>query len=259
MTQTVPDSIVEKLQMLKAKADSAKSIGELQEAEIFAAKVQELLLKYKLDMTEIEYHQKEENEPIVDKRFNFSDNDLKYRGRRVHWIETLAQCIAEAYQCRILVYRGTANFLFVGTKRDIELSEYMFITFYTVAERISKREYMKFRRTLRNGAGSLQEASGYRNSFLEAFVSRLWQRFNEERNSINKEYSSSTALMRINTSIARVSDFIDSNYKLKHDHGTRPNQNFNHQGAQDGRKAADSLSLRANAMRSGNGTKQIFQ
>ena len=50
MTQTVPDSIVEKLQMLKAKADSAKSIGELQEAEIFAAKVQELLLKYKLPL-----------------------------------------------------------------------------------------------------------------------------------------------------------------------------------------------------------------
>lgn len=46
--------IIEKLRKLIAMEQSARSIGSLAEAEAFASKVQELLSKHKLEMSEIE-------------------------------------------------------------------------------------------------------------------------------------------------------------------------------------------------------------
>jgi hypothetical protein len=45
----IDDNIVDKIKNLNEKAKSAEAIGEMKEAETFAAAVRNLLLKYELD------------------------------------------------------------------------------------------------------------------------------------------------------------------------------------------------------------------
>ena len=49
------ENVIDKLRKIMAHAASAREIGNLAEAEAFAAKAQELLLRHKLDMTEVEF------------------------------------------------------------------------------------------------------------------------------------------------------------------------------------------------------------
>ena len=61
MTQ---EKILEKLGKIKAMADSAKEIGNEAEAQAFAAMLQNLLLKHKLDMTDVQYGVHLQEEPV---------------------------------------------------------------------------------------------------------------------------------------------------------------------------------------------------
>ena len=48
------DKMIDRIQKLLAHADSAKKLGNEEEAQAFAAKVNELLLKHKLSMSSVE-------------------------------------------------------------------------------------------------------------------------------------------------------------------------------------------------------------
>jgi len=65
MTQ---EKILEKLGKIKAHMESAKEIGNEEEAQAFAAMLQNLLLKHKLEMTDVQYAREMQDEPIVEQR-----------------------------------------------------------------------------------------------------------------------------------------------------------------------------------------------
>ena len=49
------DQIIEKLRKLIAHEQSARTIGNIAEAEAFASKIQDLLTAHKLDMSEVDF------------------------------------------------------------------------------------------------------------------------------------------------------------------------------------------------------------
>jgi hypothetical protein len=59
------EKILDKLGKIKAHMESAKEIGNEQEAEAFAGMLQQLLLKHKLEMTDIDYNREMQDEPII--------------------------------------------------------------------------------------------------------------------------------------------------------------------------------------------------
>lgn len=77
--------IIEKLRKLIAMEQSARSIGSLAEAEAFASKVQELLSKHKLEMSEIELDEQEESDPIDWEEVRTDEAGFKTKRGRAAW------------------------------------------------------------------------------------------------------------------------------------------------------------------------------
>src|SRR5210317_1825779 len=85
------DKLKKRLEALYAKAESAKQIGNLEEAATFAAKVQELLVKYNLEMTDLDL---DKNEPKADGRY-FDFHEMHgWQKTDGAWLVTLYHVIA---------------------------------------------------------------------------------------------------------------------------------------------------------------------
>jgi len=273
MTQ---DKILDKLGKIKAHMESAQEIGNEAEAQAFAAMLQTLLAKHKLEMTDIQYSQHLAEEPVAEygvgsdnssqqyeyrdgKRFYKKYPDVEVVYRRIEWIENLAGIVARAHSCEILVCQGRSSVWFVGRKSDVQIAEYLFITMQRTAEKLSHKEYKKFRAQCRkedNGGGAyLHRTHGFKASFLEAFTMRLFERFEEEKHKMEHDYSG-TALMRINREALAVRSYLDEK-KGKKAKSLNSNQGFNEEGYRRGKATADSMRLDANAVKEGQANKQI--
>jgi len=241
------DKIIDKLRKIKAHAESAAKIGSEAEAEAFAAMLQQLLLKHKIEMTDLELEAEEADEPVGTKPINWED--VKVRKNRIAWIEQLAAIVAKAYFCQIIVHARTSVITLVGRKGDVAVAEFMIVTLTRLAEKLAKKEFGKLYRQDRYAA------HGFKDSFLKSFVRRIHERLELERR--GAESKSSTALVRINRADAAVQAFLDEARRAGHTkrasivRGSR--QDVNAEGWRRGRAVADGLSLKANALNGGAG------
>jgi hypothetical protein len=266
------DKLLEKLAKLKAHAESAQALGSEAEAQAFADMLQQMLLRHKLEMSDVELVDLEKEDPIDRHPVNFSAQGLPRKKVRQAWSQHLAETIAWAHFCRILVYNRSNRVTFVGRKQDCEVAEYMFVTLYKATERIADAAYAKFSTECVRQCAYCQEdkasctgryhefepnwarARGFRPAFVEAFVWRLARRFYDLRK--QAEASSSTALVRLNTADQAVVKWMEDN-KIKKSEDLGGNQRENWDGYRQGQAAADEVSLRANAMQ-GAGTKKYL-
>lgn len=269
------DKIIEKLAKLRAHAESADKIGSTQEAEAFAAMLQKLLNKHKLEMTDIEFQQEEQDEPVEQHPVNWQD--VKVRSTRVAWIEQLAIIITRAHFCRMLVHSGSSRITIIGRKSDAAVAEYMLVTLVRAAEKIARFERRAYRRECKRRCtycGESREAhvmlmlqgdshpyargdagEGFKVAFLASFTSRLRERYEAERKA--QENVSELALVRFNRADGAVKDFM-TNMKTRRASIVRGSRfTGNAEGRRRGRAAADNIGLRANAVGAGGQAKQI--
>jgi hypothetical protein len=271
---TDQEKLLDKLGKLKRMADGAELLGNEEEAQAFAAMLQRLLIKHKLQMSDVQYDAHLKEEPVEEfpcgggkfvckgkQRFYEKYPDVEVVARRIEWIENLAGVIAQAYSCRILIVKGRSTVYFVGRKSDVQIVEYMFITLQRTAEKIAHSEYKKFRHQMRKldggGGAFLHRTHGFKGSFLEGFVMRLMQRLNEEKRKMEQD-NSGMALMRINKEALAVNQYIDDKYKDKKPATSLArNKGFNREGYERGKKLADGMNLNANAVQAGQPNKQL--
>ena len=71
------ENLIEKIQKLMAKAESAKNMGSTAEAEVFAAKVNEMLMKHNLSMMDVESYKTES--PVIESE-GVEYSKTKYNG-----------------------------------------------------------------------------------------------------------------------------------------------------------------------------------
>ena len=240
--------VIEKLRKIKAHSESAEKIGSIDEAETFAAMFQQLLLKHKLETTDIEFEEEEKDEPVDQHVVDWQELRFGKQSKRVAWIERLARIISRAYFCRFLVTSRSARITLVGRKTDTEVAEYMLVTLVRIAERLVRKEYSAFRKEHPHG-----ETKGFNRSFMIAFANRLSERYDEERRSATTE---STALVRINRAESAVKDYMKQYTRLGAGIGPR-GDGGNQEGFLRGHKVADSLNLKANVVKSGRSTKRL--
>jgi hypothetical protein len=124
--------MIDKLNKLIAHEKSARKIGNVAEAEAFAAKIQELLFKHKLDMTDLEYSEDEANEP-VDAEF-VSEYDLTGTRRNTDksqgWVGVLINAVAKANFCRAIGSRKGNGTTLVGQPTDRATAKALFKYLY---------------------------------------------------------------------------------------------------------------------------------
>lgn len=136
----VDNKLIEKLQKLKAKQESVKEMGNLAEAEVFATKISELLMKHNLELADLDT----DDEPEVDS-FAYDPSDLKAEKNHGRWTTSLITILAEYNLCRAVftsnksskVYRITL----VGRPENVEVVRYLYKTLYNELTQLGKKAF----------------------------------------------------------------------------------------------------------------------
>lgn len=113
------ESIIARLNKLIAHEKSARSIGSTEEAEVFAAKIQDLMFKYKLEMTDVEFAAQEINEPVeaeVVEEAALTGETRKLI--KTGWIGVLTEAVTRANFCRAVGQRGGNGITLIGKASD---------------------------------------------------------------------------------------------------------------------------------------------
>jgi hypothetical protein len=116
----ITDELYEKLQKLLRKAESARELGSLAEAEAFAMKAQAILMEYNMAMEDVDL----EDKPKVEGP-HITDKDFlpKNEGR---WLVLLYQVIARYNMCRAVTHNhGADGITLCGEKINIETVRYI--------------------------------------------------------------------------------------------------------------------------------------
>ncbi len=237
------DRLLDKLGKIKKMADGAAAIGSEAEAQSFADMLNKLLLDNKLEMTDLEFEQFEKEQPVETSYINYTlYPDVRIYPHRVAWTEQLARIIAEAHFCRILLHPHSSRITLVGRREDTVVAEYLFIVLMRALDKIERLERRKFRRETQTKSGD-----GFRDSFIQAFLMRLRDRFLDLRRARNIE---STALMRLKKSDKAVAEYIEKNYD-RTAKALSVSTRFHREATVRGRAAADKVNLKASAIEGG--------
>jgi hypothetical protein len=242
----VSDTTIERIRKLMAHEQSAREIGSVAEAEAFYGKIQELLIKNKLEMDDIgEAEQDVQDDITVDL---VQDPEYRVKRTRVAWEEHLAYYVSRAYFCQHLVSRGSNHIWMVGRSEDRAVATHTFIMLRRMIRDVSLKEYSKYFDAC-NEAGYVQQARGYRASWINAAVSALGKRFSEIRNAANGA-STGTAIVLANADGA-VKKYVEENCGGKVN-GVSGKSTTNYAGAANGRQWGNSVSISGNGLDSGN-------
>lgn len=182
--------IMDRLQKLIAHEKSARSIGNIEEAEAFAAKVAELLFKHNLSMSDVEIKEQELNEPIAREY-------VQGKAGRAVWMEILASAVATSCFCRHLIIGKTSTQIFVGRTSDRQAAAALFRHLVGCAVSMCNMEKRNLRD--RNPFLDARERQKYAHefgrSYLLGFASAVSRRLEAERRQLEAATQGGTALV----------------------------------------------------------------
>lgn len=251
------DTIIEKIRKLHAKARSAAEIGNEAEAAAFSAKVQELLVRHELEMTEVEYAERHDDDAIDSLYYDPSDAGGKRTKVRVAWQENLASVIARGFFCRILVIPGSNRIVFVGRKLHREMAVYVYSRLLHDVERMRKAARHE---AYVAGGRSKKATVGFNAAFHNHFVAAVAQRMREAARARDEELKQSgngTAIIRLQDAHAAVQKWMDQRH-TRPASGVSGRQGFNAAGAAAGRAAGQRANLGADGVGGGAGGSKLL-
>lgn len=226
------------LSALQAKAESCRAIGSLDEAEAFAGKVQELLLKHKVSMSDVDQLKQDVEDPIG--RTRSTPKGKMWRWKRVGWQEDLAQQIAKHHFCRILLRTGSNVITFVGRESDRQVALFLFEYLRDEIERRCSKEYDDEYFALYNLHLSTHPLRGFKRAFRDGAIIRLSQRFEEMRKKTIVSDHDKAIVLAADRSVVKWVEGL--NLKLA-DELTGPPIDYNGLGFIRGVKFADGANL----------------
>lgn len=202
------ETLIARIAKLLNMSEGARAVGNQHEAEAFAAKVQELLIKHKLEMSEIELKQAAEDDPVEEDSFNPQEHGIRPRRSRMRWQEDLATAVAKAYFCRVVVFRDSNRLRFIGRRTDRQVTLYVYTVLARTAEKLVKQEYRRYKRAM-GGAGL--HTRGFNTAFLLGFTAGVTKKLEEERRAMEAAMQAagqSTALVRLSDAHQAVSNYV---------------------------------------------------
>lgn len=232
------NDVLELLRKLVSHERSARDIGNIQEADAFAGKIQELLSKHKLGMSDVEFADREANEPI---EWLYVDPQEAGYGRnkkgRVPWQIYLANSIADANTCRVVLAGGNRLY-FVGRTSDRELCKMFFLYLLELAKELAEKDAianMAEQRRLFSQENGYEAPSrmnkwdtrrvrpfdsrkflawmqDYRKAWYNGFGGVVGNRI-EEKTAAAREQANPNAIVHIDRDKAAVDEEVDNNSK----------------------------------------------
>lgn len=264
--------IVDRIRKLRNKSESARSIGSEAEAQSFADAVQKMLLKYKLEMSDVDVAaQEKEDKMTQDWVQPGQGNDIQKKKVRSAWLEHLASAVARAHFCRIMIVPGSNTIYFVGRESDVAVAKYVYISLGAAAYKIADKAYGEYYRKMYQ-AGDREAAKGYRAAFLVGYSDRIAERYREEERQyltgamkqiqadaekagVPREHAlvkAQTALQRVKDARSAVDQFMAGMRSGKASY-VRGKSSSHSAGYSDGQAAGSRANIRSTGLGGGSG------
>ena len=177
----ITSDLIQRLQKIRALTESSVP-GE---AAAAAAKLQEILLKYNLDMEDIE----EDSSNALDK---YVREDLELgvsSGGMINWRRILLSGIARSLMCAAFGYKGASRMVVVGHKRNIEMVGHFYGYLSWEISRLADIAWEKAR------SRSSENARSWKNSFYNGAVDIVVRRLQEKYQQVSRQDKRSQALV----------------------------------------------------------------
>lgn len=192
MNQNVSEKVIDKIRKLMNHAESAAKIGSVEEAQAFNDKVQALLIEHELEMSQIPLEMRDAREETIDREC-FIPAEKGWSGpRKQYWLDTLAQAVARAHFCSLLVSRSDNRVWFVGKPANRAVCIFMYEYLIRTARNLNFLEYTKAKRQAVKD-GEPERIKGFITAFYEAFANRIQTRYVDMRRAADA--NTSTALV----------------------------------------------------------------
>lgn len=231
------ENIIEKIRKLQAHAESAHKLGNVEEAQLFAGKVSELLMRHKLEMSDIDTEEHSQDDEIDSTVVDPRDHGYEFASKRIYWQEHLASIVAHYNFCRIMVLPGRNKIFFVGKAEDRAVAIYLFVYLVKTLAPAAQKAYDDA--YYARAAQFLPMPPNFKKSFFIGAITALKNRFDAMRKSVEHEVGEScTALIRKTDaalqkyidenssggnadSIGQASSYSRDGYNKGHDYGSR--------------------------------------
>jgi hypothetical protein len=197
--------IIDKIIKLMEKADSAKEIGSIAEAEAFAAKAQNLLAEYNLSKSDLT---KEEAAAEI----YHIEMPAKVPGIGGRSSFNIMAVIARFNWCKAYTYGKTSEnkMIIVGSPENVEVCQYIHSTVLLAFIRLGNIEYKAYKEDfqpwMNPKTGKPVGFDTYMRTFLAGASDGLNAKLREEREAFMKANESSTAIVRTNEVV--IQDYV---------------------------------------------------
>ena len=246
--------ILRKLVKLQAARDSEAAIGNAEAAEAFAGMINKMLVENELSPSDIDYARRDADDPVIELEVHKAAYGIKHKKSRIAWEEKLARIVANAHLCSFLIRTGRNDIIFVGTKSHATVAEYAYGTLVPAAEKLADKEYYNYHMGLRRRGEDIRLARGFRPAWLDAFVSRIDERFKDARKaavaaSVTNPGDHTMALMRLDKALVKTREYIDDKFgrrgkgKNRFVAALNGGARYHKDGREWGRAAADRMTI----------------
>lgn len=175
----IPENILNKLKKLLNKANSAKDIGSSSEAELFAAKAQQIMAEYNLELSQIKL---EEDKPRVGK--NYLDPKELNKKNQGKWLFKLYKVICDFNYCNAIFTFKQDSLILIGESHNVEMVKYIVTQLSERVKPILKNEWAKHKKLPQEE----QEKKGqFIRGYLIGFVHGIHSKLSTERVILHKK------------------------------------------------------------------------
>lgn len=169
----IDERMLLRVQKLIAHEQSAREIGSVEEAEVFAGKIAELMAKYEIEMADLDLAGQPDNAPIDMELVQYDTGETK-RARSA-WRELLAAAIARSNYCRILIVPRSNLIYMVGKPDNRKVASFLYLMLSRQIEAEATKAYNTFFYKCRED-GAVWQARGYRGTWITGAVAAIRSR-----------------------------------------------------------------------------------
>jgi hypothetical protein len=264
------ERVIRKLVKMQALRDGESKLGNMAAAESFAAAINRMLVENELQPSDLDYARNTDNDPVIEVLVDLTKYAIDKKKTRVAWQEALARIVAKAHLCSFLISQGSNRIWFVGTKSHVTIAEYVYGTLVPIANEMSVKEKAAYARECYARDGHRQGADGFRAAWLDAFIRRIAERFDDARKSAVAEAvvdlpvgSDSQALLRLDGALVKVKKYIDDKFMARGKRGRSAyalstGRSSNAEGKARGRAAADRMTIGRRGVTSGTAPRGLL-
>lgn len=202
----IPDRIFKILKdLLLITQHKSSTPGEIENASM---KVQEMLLKYNLSLSDVQ--SRGEKKSVGEKLFDLAGKQGRHDS---DWVCSLVNVLAKNNLCRALYFPQHKRMSVIGQDHNVEIVLYLTDQLIPRINQACKDAWVTYQ-----PAGGDEKRNTFRRGFLKGCVAGIASKLQQQKERMEQENNNILALVRVSSTA--VNEYVDKKYSL-----AKPNKN----------------------------------